>query len=187
MSIGPLSAAIIEVAKQSIKEIGKGISEGLKEGLKEGADKLSDGIKEKYLQKDTPSISETTETIPLELQDNATEVVEVEQVIESSPEIVKANPEEIKATIESIETKINTFIEGYRKNIDDKASLGVRADHIVDNGIDILKDVISYANNLKGRLNEAGLNVDKITEHFHSIPNYSDIEDTDYEDLEESE
>ena len=189
MSIEPFSAAIIEVAKQGIKEIGKGISEGLKEGLKEGADKRSEGIKEKYLQNETPPVSEIKVNIPSELKEISAEVTEVEQVIDYQPENIVKNPEEIKANIESIETKINDFIEGFKENRNNGASLGTHADYGINNGVDILKDVNNYAAELKGRLSEAGVDVNKILDHLNSAQSYTDIDDADIDDsdFDESE
>ena len=172
-----------------IKEMGKGLSEGLKEGIKESADKLSEGIKEKYLQKETPPVNEVAENIPAELKEISAEVAEVEQTIDFQPESVQANPEEIKINIESIGNKIDGFLDGFQKNIDNEVSFGTHSDHIVNNGIDILKDVNTYVTELKGRLNDAGVDVEKILEHLNSAQSYSDLDDSEFDesDFDESQ
>jgi hypothetical protein len=187
MSIEPISATIGEVAKQSIKEIGKGISEGLKEGFKAGADKLSEGIKEKYLQKETLPINEISENIPSELKDISKEVSKIEDAIDFKPESVIKNSEAIKVDIKSIEGKINDFLDGFQKNIEDKVSIGTHVDHITNSGVDIIKDINSYGKELKGRLNEAGLDVDKILEHLNSAQGSIDETELEESDFDESE
>lgn len=178
---------ITEVAKQAVKEIGKGISEGLKEGFKDGAVKLTEGFKEKYLQKETPPVNEISENIPSELKDISKEVSEIENNIDFKPEGVVENSEAIKVDIKSIEGKINDFLDGFQKNIDDKVSTGAQADHIVNSGVDIIKDVISYGKELKDRLNEAGLDVDKIMEHLNSAQGSIDETQLEESDFDESE
>lgn len=187
MGLEPFSSALGEVAKQSIKEIGKSISEGLKEGLKEGADKLSEGIKEKYLQKETPPINEISENIPSELKDISKEVSEIEDKIDFKPEAVVDNTDAIKVDIKSIEGKINNFLDGFQKNIDEKVSTGTHADYIVNNGVDIISDVISYGKELKGRLNDVKIDLDKFIEHLDSAQGTIDETDLKESDFDESE
>lgn len=182
MSIEPFRTAIIEVAKQSIKDIGKGISEG----LKEGADKISEVIKEKYLQNETLPVNEISENIPSELKEISTEVVEVEQIIDYQAEEIVKNPEQIKVTIETIENKIDTFLDGFLNNIEGGASFGEHSDHIITNGTDIIKEVNSYITELKDRLKDAGVDVDEILENLHAEQNYIDDE-LDESDFDESE
>lgn len=182
MSIEPFSAAIIEVAKQSIKEIGKGISEGLKEGLKGGADKLSEGVKEKYLQKETPPVNEISENIPTELKEISNEVAEVEQTIDFKPESIVENADSVKVDLKSIEVKLNDFVNGFKENLTNNVSAGEHVDHLMNKGLDIGKDINTYVIDIKERLNQAGIDVDKILEKINSVENYSDLDDAELEE-----
>jgi len=139
------------------------------------------------LQNETSPINEISENIPSELKDISKEVSQIENTIDFKPETVVENPESIKVDIKSIEGKLNTFLDGFQKNIDDKVSTGTQVQHIVDSGIDIIKDINTYATELKGRLNEAGVDVDKIIEHLNSPQSHIDESELEESDFDEGE
>ncbi|MEZ7514673.1 hypothetical protein [Flavobacterium frigidarium] len=176
-----------EIAKEGFKEISKGISEGLKEGFKGGADKLSEGFKEKYLQKETPAVSEISENIPSELKDISKDVSEIENKIDFKPEAVVENKDSIKVDLDSIHGKLNDFVNGFKENLTNNVSVGKQADHLTDKGLDIAKDVNTYITDIKERLNQVGIDVDKIMEHLNSAQGTIDETDLEESDFDESE
>lgn len=176
-----------EIAKEGFKEISKGISEGLKEGFKGGADKLSEGFKEKYLQKETPAVSEISENIPSELKVISEEVSEIENTIDFKPEDIVENVDSIKVDLGSIQSKLNDFVSGFKDNLASDASVGKHIDHIETNGLDIAKDISTYIKDINERLNQAGIDVDKIMEHLNSAQGTIDETDLEESDFDESE
>lgn len=174
---------ISELAKEAFKEVGKGTPEG----LKDGADKLTEGFKEKYLQKETPPVNEISEDIPSELKDISKEVSEIENTIDFNPESIIKDSEAIKIDIKSIEGRINDFFNGFQKNVEDKVSIGTHVDHMVNSGVDIIKDINTYGQELKERLKDAGLDVDKIMEHLNSAQGTIDEIELEESDFDESE
>lgn len=176
------SATIIEAGKQGVKELGKAISEGVKEGIKGGADKLSEGIKEKYLQKETAPVNEISENIPSDLKEISNEVAEVEQAIDFQPEAILENADAIKVDLTSIQGKLNDFVKGFNDNLANNASTGEHVDHILDKGLDIGNDINTYVKDIKERLSQAGIDVDKILEKINSVENYSDLDDAQLEE-----
>jgi putative IMPACT (imprinted ancient) family translation regulator len=172
-----------------IKELGKAVSEGVKEGIKGGADKLSEGIKEKYLQKETAPVSEISENIPSELKGIANEVEKVEQTIDFKPEAIVENADAIKVDLNSIQGKLNDFVKGFNDNLANNASAGEHVDHILNKGLDIGSDINTYVKDIKERLSQAGIDVDQILEKINSVENYSDLDDAELEesDFDEAE
>jgi hypothetical protein len=172
-----------------LKELGKGVYEGVKEGIKGGADKLSEGIKEKYFQKETAPVNEISENIPSELKEISNEVSEVEQTIDFKPEAILENADVIKVDLTSIQGKLNDFIKGFNDNLANNASVGEHVDQVLDKGLDIGKDINTYVKDIKERLSQAGIDVDKILEKINSVENYSDGDDAELKesDFDEGE